>query len=540
MAGTVLYRKWRPRRFADIVGQDPIVRTLKNAIRQGKTSHAYLFSGPRGTGKTSTGRILAKAINVDCDADGEPLLDSEAAKLFENSLDLIEIDAASNRGIDDIRELRERANYAPGSSRFKVYLIDEVHQLTTAAADALLKTLEEPPPHVVFILATTDPQQLKSTILSRCQRFDFRRIGVEVLVGHLRTIAEAEGITISDEALNLIAREATGSARDAVNLLDRVWATEGDEVTTEGAVEALGLTADKRALELARAALQKDLPAGLAVLIAVQDDAVDLGRFKRQVVQHLRHALLTQTNATETLALSEPEQEALADLVKGVDPAATISALRAINDADIQADPFDSLPLELALGRLAYEEELRPAAPAAPAKESRAPSRRGQQSGRPGAQRSASQGRRTQPPPARADSRPRSPDPTRAAPTEAKPAPPPREKTAQEQLMFDIRQALKQRGEHKLVGVLNGSCDFQDLDAGDELVLAFRPAYLVFHKPHTEEHIEILNEVTSAVLGRTITIRCIEGEATEPARSSLVAEAEKLGARRVGAANPDV
>ncbi|HJN93495.1 MAG TPA: DNA polymerase III subunit gamma/tau, partial [Dehalococcoidia bacterium] len=330
MAGTVLYRKWRPQHFADIVGQDPIVRTLKNTVAQDKIAHAYLFAGPRGTGKTTAGRILAKAINAGTTDDGE-LVDDAAAQDFESSLDLIEIDAASNRGIDDIRDLRDRAQYAPSASRYKVYLIDEVHQLTGPAADALLKTLEEPPPHVIFILATTDPEQLKSTVRSRCQRFDFRRISVEALVGRLRYIADNENIEIPDEALNIIAREATGSARDAVNLLDQAWATYGDEISLDNTVEALGLTIDKRALDVARAALTKDLPAGLSSLAAVQDDAVDLNRFKRQVVLHLRHALLVQTGAAEGLGLSQPEREALDELVKGAEIGVTVAALKAFN-----------------------------------------------------------------------------------------------------------------------------------------------------------------------------------------------------------------
>ena len=230
MRSTVLYRKWRPADFDSVAGQDAVIRTLQNAVAQDKISHAYLFCGPRGTGKTTTARIMARAINGVAPSAGA--LDGGSDGM---GFDLVEIDAASNRGIDDIRELRERANYQPGSSRFKVYLIDEVHQLTGAAADALLKTLEEPPPHVVFILATTDPEALKPTVLSRCQRFDFRRVAVADTVARLRTIADAEQILIGDDALRLIAREATGSLRDAVNLLDQLWTTCGDEVSLEAA-----------------------------------------------------------------------------------------------------------------------------------------------------------------------------------------------------------------------------------------------------------------------------------------------------------------
>ena len=372
MSGTVLYRKWRPADFDEVVGQEPVVRTLRNAVAQDKISHAYLFCGPRGTGKTTTARILARAIN------GRTASTATAAlgEVDDLGFDLVEIDAASNRGIDDIRDLRERANYRPTSARFKVYLIDEVHQLTGAAADALLKTLEEPPPHVVFILATTDPEALKPTILSRCQRFDFRRVAVDDMVSRLRAISESEGINIPDEALRLISREATGSLRDGVNLLDQVWVMCGSTVTLEAAQEALGLSPDARAMELASAALRGKLSEGLAVLSAVQEDAIDFGRFKRQVVTHLRHALLTLTGATGTLSLSAPEMERLQEVCQGVDAPAAVTALKAFSEADVRRDPYQPLPLELALASIVYGP---PTAELAPAPQQQRPQRQQRQ-----------------------------------------------------------------------------------------------------------------------------------------------------------------
>ncbi|MCY3921719.1 MAG: DNA polymerase III subunit gamma/tau, partial [Chloroflexi bacterium] len=348
MSGTVLYRKWRPADFDEVVGQETVVRTLKNAVAQDKISHAYLFCGPRGTGKTTTARILARTINGRT-ASTAVLSFGEA-----EDLDLIEIDAASNSGVDDVRELRSKAIYQPNSARFKVYLIDEVHRLSKAASEALLKILEEPPAHVVFILATTDPEQLPATVLSRCQRFDFRRVGVDDMVARLRQIAESEEIEIPDDALRLISREATGSLRDGVNLLDQVWVMCGSSVSLEAAQEALGLSPDARAMELASAALRGELVEGLAVLSAVQEDAIDFGRFKRQVVMHLRHALLTLTGATGTLSLSGPELERLEEVCKGVEASAAVTALKAFSEADVRRDPYQPLPLELALAAIVY------------------------------------------------------------------------------------------------------------------------------------------------------------------------------------------
>ena len=483
------------------------MRTLRNAVEQDKIAHAYLFCGPRGTGKTTTARILARAINGVAPSAGA--LDGGNDAL---GFDLVEIDAASNRGIDDIRELRERANYQPGSARFKVYLIDEVHQLTGAAADALLKTLEEPPPHVVFILATTDPEALKPTILSRCQRYDFRRVAVDDIVGRLRTIADAEQIAIGDDALRLIARESTGSLRDAVNLLDQLWTTCGDEVSLEAAQEALGLSPDARALELVAAALRKDLSGGLAVLGAVQSDALDFLRFKKQVVTHLRHILLLLTGAEGSLSLSQPEEEQLREAGKGVEAGVAVAALRAFADADVRSDPYSPLPLELALADLVYEppKQVVEAAPAA------APERRGRQSqsssrGQ-GQQRGQQRGQRREPRRASQPQQSAQPaQPAQAAPQGQRPARDASVRPARapaDQLVEQIRDQLREQREGLIATLLNQSCRIVE-QTEDKLVLGFLPNYQNVHMGKVREAVDKVAAAASAVLGRAVSVECV-------------------------------
>ncbi len=547
VAAKALYLKWRPKCFADVVGQDVIVQTLRNAVRQDKTVHAYLFSGPRGTGKTTTGRILAKAIILGHDDAGEPSADSPDAVAVDEGrhLDLIEIDAASNRKIDDIRELRERANYVPTSADAKVYLIDEAHQLTSDAESALLKTLEEPPPHVYFILATTDPGALKETIRSRCQRYDFRRVEVKVLAAQLRKIAQAEGISIDDDALRLLAREATGSVRDAVGLLDQVWATHGDTISRDAVVDGLGLSSDARALELAKAALAKDLKAGLAVIADAQDDAVDFSRFNKQVVAHLRHALLRQSGADESLDLSEPEADGLAGLAAIGGPADTAAALRAFGSADLRTDAFSALPLELALAGLVYAPAPAAAAAAPPARNGRraAPARDG------GGQRASGGGRprpdepaptfRT-PPPART-----APPPPGAAPAPAagrpaaarKPAAatPARVRTPEEQLLAAIIAKLDQdRATKKHAAYLRNSCELRR--DGDALSLVFRPDFQSIHKKFIDDGIAAVRAAAVAAAGGDVTLATTAaGADAAPPRSKLAAAAEAEGLKRVRA-----
>jgi len=243
MTSEVLYRKWRPQTFAEVAGQEPITHTLINAIASGKVAHAYLFTGPRGTGKTTTGRLLAKAVNCTDPREGEPCNACDSCRPFleGRALDLIELDAASNRGIDEIRALRDKVGFAPAAARYKLYLVDEVHMLTEPAFNALLKTLEEPPHHVVFVLATTESHKVPLTILSRCQRFEFRRIPSAEMARRLQEMVQGEGIQIDQASIEMIAQAAEGSLRDAQSLLDQIVSYSGSQVRAEDVQTVLGL-----------------------------------------------------------------------------------------------------------------------------------------------------------------------------------------------------------------------------------------------------------------------------------------------------------
>ena len=264
MSYQALYRVYRPQTFSELIGQDAISQTLLNALRQNRLAHAYLFCGPRGTGKTSTSKILAKAVNCLDPQDGEPCNACENCRAINEDrfLDVIEIDAASNRGIDEIRGIREQVRFTPSMGKRKVYIIDEVHMLTTEAFNALLKTLEEPPEHVLFVLATTDPQKVPKTVLSRTQRFDFHRIPTPVLAAHLREICDREGIDADDEALSLIAKNAAGGMRDAISLLDQTIAFAGDQIDRHAVTQMIG-GLDDDALHTLVAALQSGDTAAL-------------------------------------------------------------------------------------------------------------------------------------------------------------------------------------------------------------------------------------------------------------------------------------
>ena len=283
MAYQALYRKWRPQKFEDIVGQTAVTKTLKNAIIHHKTSHAYLFTGPRGTGKTSAAKIFAKAINCLNPQDGEPCNDCLLCKgITEGTIgDVIEIDAASNNGVEEIRDIRDKARYAPTQATYKVYIIDEVHMLSTGAFNALLKTLEEPPKNVIFILATTEPHKIPATIISRTQRFDFRRITNDEIIQRLRYILEQEGIAYEEEALSVIARCANGGMRDALSLLDQVISFSDDKVSFEQAIQVSGSLTDDLMIEFVRLLTQQQAQAALLQL----QDLLLLGKEASRLIE---------------------------------------------------------------------------------------------------------------------------------------------------------------------------------------------------------------------------------------------------------------
>ncbi len=311
MSYLVLARKYRPQTFEQVVGQDHVTNTLRNAIRADRVAHALLFAGPRGVGKTSVARIMAKAMNCQHGPTPSPCDVCQSCKEITEgiALDVFEIDGASNRGINEIRELRENIKYMPGHSRFKIYIIDEVHMLTAEAFNALLKTLEEPPAHVLFLFATTEPDKIPITILSRCQRHNFKRIGLEDIVRSLERVCEELPFNIAEEGLRLLAREAGGSMRDALSLLDQVMAYSEGEVTEDQVLDSLGAIDRKVIFDLSSALLAGNVIAALDLLEELYNYGHDLKRLYRQMLSHFRHLILVKMGQTGPPLIDVPLHE---------------------------------------------------------------------------------------------------------------------------------------------------------------------------------------------------------------------------------------
>jgi DNA polymerase-3 subunit gamma/tau len=478
MAAQALYLKYRPQTFEEVVGQEPIMRTLRNALRHGRVRHAYLFAGPRGTGKTTTARLLAKAVNCRAPEEERPCNACSLCGAINEGrlLDLIEIDAASNRGIDEIRDIREKVGFRPNEGRFKVYVLDEAHMLTEPAFNALLKTLEEPPPHVIFALVTTDPHKIPATISSRCQRFDFRRIALGAMVERLAYIAAEEGLTVERAALELIAHQSTGALRDAVSLLDQLT-SYGDEIRLDQVQMVLGTLAGKAAGQLAACLAGGDVTAGLELINRTLADGADPRQFGREVVHYLRGLLLVKQGTGTRLLNATAEQAAEMDALAQRFPSRRLlRAIRLFNQAatDLRTglESIPQLPLELALVEAVLEgnespppvpepdpEELRPSkpVPSQPTAANREPHRVAETS-------AAEETKQIAPP-------------KHPTPSEAPPAPEGTLALEQvEQAWDQVLQAVRQRNP-ATQGVLNTGCKPVEVNE-DEIVITFPYPFL--------------------------------------------------------------
>jgi DNA polymerase-3 subunit gamma/tau len=518
-----LYRKWRPAAFNELVGQEHVTTTLRNAIAGGRVSHAYLFAGPRGTGKTSAARLLAKGVNcLAPEAADRPCNACAMCQAVNEGrlLDLIEIDAASNTGVDDVRELRDKINFSPSEGQFKIYIIDEVHMLSTAAFNALLKTLEEPPAHAIFVLATTEAHKVPATVSSRCQCFTFRRLATATIAERLQTMCAREGIAVETAALGLIARHATGSLRDAISLLDQLVVDPHTPVTLAQAQDLLGAAGSEAVVALVDAWLANQPARGLAVIAAALDSGTDPRQFARQVVDHLRNLLLFRLSGAETVDVPPEMLAVLQRQATAVELRALLAALKRWQSVthELRAGWQPQLPLELAFvdtlvapdggkrdgGGGARETTARVAeAPAQPAR-----------STTPAAPATAAPAATTSTP-----ARPQTPAPRAARPAPASAAPDAGAAQAGPSLQevatrwSDVLAGVRARNRNAVAVVREGTPVAVD---GHTLVLVFEHS---FHKERvTEDKVRLVVEETlEQLFGVALRLRCVlHGDAVTP------------------------
>ena len=346
------YRKWRPRTFHEVVDQEHVTRTLSNAVSTSRIVHAYLFSGPRGTGKTSTARILAKAVNCLADTEDKPCNKCERCVAVDEAraIDLIEIDAASHTGVEDVRELRDKISFSPSEARYKFYIIDEVHMLSPQAFNALLKTLEEPPAHAILVMATTEPHKIPNTVLSRCQRFDFRPITLRSMIGRLREVADQEGLQVDEGALDLIARQSTGSMRDAESFLDQLASYGGMEITLDQVRTMLGTVSSQAVKDLVDHLAARDVAAGLNQIGDAIADGADPRQLNRELLSYLRGLMLTKTTGRGPSEMTDEQQNAMLRQAEHFSLDNLVRTVKAFNEAalDVKGSTQPQLPLELA------------------------------------------------------------------------------------------------------------------------------------------------------------------------------------------------
>jgi DNA polymerase-3 subunit gamma/tau len=539
----VFYRKFRPQLLSEVVGQEHVTRTLLNALATGHISHAYLFCGPRGTGKTSTGRIFAKAVNCTkpvSGGKGEPCNKCNICKSITEgrALDVIEIDAASHTGVDDIRDLIEKTSFAPTQAKYKVYIIDEVHMLSTSASNALLKTLEEPPPNVIFILATTETHKLLPTIISRCQRFDFRRLSYKDIEAKLNRICQEENISIEPEALRLIARNAGGGLRDAENLLEQLFAYFGDHIELAQVQKLLGMSGGEHAREILKCLILKDIAAGLNCINQAQNDGLDLKQLDREIVSYLRQLLLIKSGCEKDLDVTRDEIAELKQDAAGVSLEQVLLIIKLFGNIENELGNDSTLPLETALVEACIEPQAtrptvvtpqhnEPAVGTAPASRPVPAAHHNPPATQPAISKGAKE-------PAAADAIPK---PAREQP------PRPQAKTEApgysalegagsklEQLQKNWRLLLELASEpvkKSPAAAILRSAGVRPIAAdNDTVTLSFK---YEIHKQKIEqvENRKIVAELISQFMGQPYRIKCVY----EPAENHLVREAQKLGAQ---------